>query len=132
KAEEVNGAWDALCRAIQNRAKILTKVHQVHQFGHDVDELICWMQEKEVAVDTDDYGYDLTGVQTLLSQHEGIERDLQAIKKEMEQVTKLGQHVSQIHPPVQKNVSKRLEEVTKSWGNLVQKSQQRRERLNQA
>ncbi|XP_077320667.1 spectrin beta chain, non-erythrocytic 5 isoform X3 [Lithobates pipiens] len=132
KAEEVNRAWDALCRAIQNRAKTLAKAHQVHQFDHDVDELICWMQEKEVAVNTDDYGFDLPGVQTLLSQHGGIERDLQAIKKEVEQVTNLGQHVSQIHPPVQKNVSKRLEEVTKSWENLVQKSQERRERLNQA
>ncbi|KAM5130020.1 spectrin beta chain, non-erythrocytic 5 [Mantella aurantiaca] len=132
KSEEVNSAWDALCRAIQNRAKTLTKAHQVHQFYHDVDELMSWMQEKEVAVNTDDYGYDLPAVQTLLSQHEGIERDLQAIKKEMEQVTKLGQHVSQIHPPVQKKVSERLQEVTKSWGNLVQKSQERRERLNQA
>ncbi|XP_072283741.1 spectrin beta chain, non-erythrocytic 5 [Pyxicephalus adspersus] len=132
KAEEVNSTWDAVCREIQNRAKTLTKAHQVHQFHHDVDELICWMQEKEVAVNTDDYGYDLTGVQTLVSQHEGIERDLQAIKKEMERVTKLGHHVSQIHPPVQKNVSNRLEEMTKFWGNLVQKSQERRERLNQA
>ncbi|XP_068110413.1 spectrin beta chain, non-erythrocytic 5 isoform X2 [Hyperolius riggenbachi] len=132
KTEEVNSTWDVLCRAIQNRAKILTTAHQVHQFDHDVDELMGWIQEKEVTVDTDDYGYDLPGVQTLLSQHEGFERDLAAIKKGMEQVIKLGQHVSQIHPPVQKNVTQRLEEVAQHWGKLLNKSQERKERLKQA
>lgn len=31
------------------------------------------MQEKEAVVDIEDYGYDLPGVQTLLSQLEGVE-----------------------------------------------------------
>ncbi|XP_056401829.1 spectrin beta chain, non-erythrocytic 5 isoform X2 [Hyla sarda] len=132
KIEEVNSTWDALCRSIENRAKILGKAHQVHQFDHDVDELLSWIQEKEVTVNTDDYGYDLAGVQTLLSQHEGFERDLAAIKKEMEQVIKQGQYVSQLHPPVQKNVAERLEDVSRSWGSLIMKSHERKEKLTQA
>ncbi|XP_073494936.1 spectrin beta chain, non-erythrocytic 5 isoform X1 [Phyllobates terribilis] len=132
KAEEVNRTWDVLCQSIENRAKILAKAEQVHQFDHEVDELLCWIQEKEVTVNTDDYGYDLMGVQTLLSQHEGFERDLAAIKKEMEQVIKQGQAVSQLHPPVQKKVAERLEDVAKSWGNLITKSQERKEKLTQA
>ncbi|KAM9294405.1 spectrin beta chain, non-erythrocytic 5 [Gastrophryne carolinensis] len=132
KTAEVHSTWDALCRAIQRRAKIITTAHQVHQFDHTVDELMSWIKEKELIVNTDDYGYDLPGVQTLLGQHEGFERDLAAIKMEMEQVKKLGQHISQIHPPVQKNVAERLEDVSKYWGNLVKKSQERSERLHQA
>lgn len=38
-----------------------------------MDEVKCWMQEKEAVVDIEDYGYDLPGVQTLLSQLEGVE-----------------------------------------------------------
>lgn len=38
-----------------------------------MDDLKGWMQEKEAVVTRDDYGYDLLGVQTLLSQHEGVE-----------------------------------------------------------
>ncbi|XP_069806664.1 spectrin beta chain, non-erythrocytic 5 isoform X2 [Dendropsophus ebraccatus] len=132
KTREVNSTWDALCRAIENRAEVLGKAHQVHQFDHDVDELLSWIQEKEVTVNTDDYGYDLAGVQTLLSQHEGFERDLAAIKKEMEQVIKQGQYVSQLHPPVQKNVAERLEDVGRSWGSLLTRSQERKEKLTQA
>ncbi|XP_075049076.1 spectrin beta chain, non-erythrocytic 5 [Mixophyes fleayi] len=132
KTEAVNNTWEALCRSIQNRAKVLTTAHQVHQFDHEVDELLSWIQEKEVIVNTDDYGYDLSGVQTLLSQHEGFERDLEAIKKEMERVIKLGQYISQIHPPVQKNVAERLEEVGQNWGSLIKKSNERKEKLKKA
>ncbi|KAM3918253.1 spectrin beta chain, non-erythrocytic 5 [Leptodactylus fuscus] len=132
KTEEVHSTWEVVCRAIENRAKLLGKAHQVHHFDHEVDELLSWIQEKEVTVDTDDYGYDLLGVQTLLSQHEVFERDLVAIKKEMENVIKLGQYVSQLHPPVQKNVAESLEDVAKSWGNLITKSQERKEKLTQA
>ncbi|XP_040268693.1 spectrin beta chain, non-erythrocytic 5 [Bufo bufo] len=132
KTDEVNSTWEALCRSIENRAKILGKAHQVHQFDHEVDELIAWMQEKEVTVNTDDYGYDLSGVQSLLSQHEGFERDLAAIKKEMEQVIKQGHYLSQLHPPVQKNVAERLEDVSRKWGSLISRSQERKEKLSQA
>ncbi|XP_071971772.1 spectrin beta chain, non-erythrocytic 5 isoform X1 [Engystomops pustulosus] len=132
KTEEVHRTWDALCRSIENRAKILGKAHQVHHFDHEVDELLSWIQEKEVMMNTDDYGYDLLGVQALLSQHEGFERDLAAIKKEMEKVIKLGQYVSQLHPPVQKNVAERLEDVAKSWGSLIAQSQDRKEKLTEA
>lgn len=51
----------------------LRAAQQVHQYDHDVDEVKGWMQEKEAVVDIDDYGYDLPGVQTLLSQLEGVE-----------------------------------------------------------
>ncbi|KAM4689983.1 spectrin beta chain, non-erythrocytic 5 [Rhinophrynus dorsalis] len=132
KTEEVKSTWDGLCSSIQKRAKILATAHQVHQFDHEVDELMSWMQEKEVAVNTDDYGYDLQAVQTLLSQHEGFERDLAAIKKEVERIIKMGQYICQLHPPVQKNVAERLDEVVKSWGRLYHKSQDRKEKLSQA
>ncbi|KAG9481361.1 hypothetical protein GDO78_010547 [Eleutherodactylus coqui] len=96
--------------------KILSTAYQVHQFDHEVDELLSWIQEKEVTVKTDDYGYDLSGMQTLLSQHGSFE----------------GQYVSQLHPPVQKNVAERLEDVARSWETLITKSQERKEKLTQA
>ncbi|KAM8921263.1 spectrin beta chain, non-erythrocytic 5 [Pelodytes ibericus] len=132
KTEAVNNTWDELCRAIENRAKILTTAHQVHQFDHEVDELLSWIQEKEMTANTDDYGYDLPGVQTLLSQHEGFERDLAAIRKEVERTIKMGQYICQLHPPVQANVAERLEEVAQNWGSLYLKYQERKEKLSQA
>ncbi|OCT68556.1 spectrin beta chain, non-erythrocytic 5 [Xenopus laevis] len=132
RTEEVKTAWDDLCSAIQHRAKVLATAHQVHEFDHEVDELMSWIQEKGVAVNSDDYGYDLPGVQALLNQHEVFEGDLAAIKKEVERTMTRGQFISQLHPPVQKNVAERLADVNQSWGNLYRKSQDRKEKLSQA
>lgn len=51
----------------------LRAAREVHQYDRDVDDLKGWIQEKEAVVDREEYGYDLSGVQTLLSQHERLE-----------------------------------------------------------
>ncbi|XP_029453305.1 spectrin beta chain, non-erythrocytic 5 [Rhinatrema bivittatum] len=132
QVDEVTTMWDSLSQAIQRRAEKLAIAHQVHKFDHNVAKLRSWMQEKEAVADTDDYGYDLLGLQTLLSQHEGLERDLAAIRKEMEQISKEAQYLSQLYPPVQKNIAERLQEAEEAWGNLWKKSHERKERLSQA
>uniref|UniRef100_A0A8C3QRB7 Calponin-homology (CH) domain-containing protein n=1 Tax=Cyanoderma ruficeps TaxID=181631 RepID=A0A8C3QRB7_9PASS len=71
RTKQINEMWETLCNAIQLRTENLQAAHQVHQYDHDVDEVKGWMQEKEAVVDIDDYGYDLSGVQTLLSHLEG-------------------------------------------------------------
>ncbi|XP_030069558.1 spectrin beta chain, non-erythrocytic 5 [Microcaecilia unicolor] len=132
QVDEVNTMWDSLSQAIQCRGENLAVAHQVHKFDHNVDNLKSWMQEKEVVVDTDDCTYDLLGVQTLLSQHERLERDLAAIRKEVEQISKDAQYLNQLYPPAQKNIAERLQEVEEAWANLHRKTQERKERLSQA
>ncbi|XP_069494913.1 spectrin beta chain, non-erythrocytic 5 isoform X2 [Ambystoma mexicanum] len=132
KTEELNARWAHLCQTINHRGENLEAAHNVHQFDHDVDELRSWMQEKEAVLDTDEYGYDLPGVQTLLSQHEGLERGLVAIKKEVERVHREAQRISHEYPQVKNNVAERLEEVTECWQKLHRKCQERRKRLHQA
>ncbi|KAE8587142.1 hypothetical protein XENTR_v10021875, partial [Xenopus tropicalis] len=138
RTEEVKTAWDDLCSAIQHRAKVLATAHQVHEFDHEVDELMSWIQEKGVAVNSDDYGYDLPGVQALLSQHEVFEVNEGTISGPME---RYGIYCGNawdlrftkgLHPPVQKNVAERLHDVSQSWGALYRKSQDRKEKLSQA
>lgn len=46
----------------------------------DVDETISWIKEKEQLMASDDFGRDLASVQALLRKHEGLERDLAALK----------------------------------------------------
>ncbi|XP_078515770.1 spectrin beta chain, non-erythrocytic 5 isoform X2 [Lissotriton helveticus] len=132
RTNELNAIWEHLCKTINQRGENLEAAHNVHQFDHDVDELRSWMQEKEAVADSDEYGYDLPGVQTLLSQHEGLERDLAAIKKEVERVHREAQRVSQEYPQVKENVAERLIEVKECWEKLFKKCQERKERLGQA
>uniref|UniRef100_A0A8C3ND41 Uncharacterized protein n=1 Tax=Geospiza parvula TaxID=87175 RepID=A0A8C3ND41_GEOPR len=71
RTKQINETWEKLCNAIDIRTENLRAARQVHQYDHDVDEVKGWMQEKEAVVDIEDYGYDLPGVQTLLSHLEG-------------------------------------------------------------
>ncbi|NWW90294.1 SPTN5 protein, partial [Rhynochetos jubatus] len=132
RTKQINAKWEILCHAIQARTENLQAARQVHQYDHDVDEVKGWMQEKEAVVDIEDYGYDLPGVQTLLSQLEGVERDLGAITKELERIRGEAWHLSRIYPQVKENIMERLTDVDECWGNLDKKFLERKARLSQA
>ena len=51
----------------------------MQRFHRDVDETRDWIQEKDDALDSDDFGRDLRSVQALQRKHEGVERDLAAL-----------------------------------------------------
>ncbi|XP_010223508.1 PREDICTED: spectrin beta chain, non-erythrocytic 5-like, partial [Tinamus guttatus] len=132
RTKEINEMWEKLRHAIQARTENLRAAQQVHRYDHDVDEVKGWMQEKEAVVDIEDYGYDLPGVQTLLSQLEGVERDLGAIMKELERIRGEAWHLSRTYPQVKENIMERLTDVDECWGNLGQKFLERKARLSQA
>ena len=50
-------------------------------FLRAADETKSWMNEKDTALLSDDYGRDLASVQTLQRKHEGLERDLAALEE---------------------------------------------------
>ncbi|NXK06704.1 SPTN5 protein, partial [Herpetotheres cachinnans] len=132
RTKQINEMWEKLCHDIQTRTENLRAARQVHRYDHDVDEVKGWMQEKETVVDIEDYGYDLPGVQTLLSQLEGVERDLGAIMKELERIRGEAWHLSRTYPQVKENIMERLTDAEECWENLDKKFLERKARLSQA
>ncbi|XP_061467332.1 spectrin beta chain, non-erythrocytic 5 [Rhineura floridana] len=132
KTQQVNDTWKNLHQAIQIRAENLRAAHQVHQYDRDVDDLKGWIQEKEAVVGREDYGYDLAGVQTLLSQHEGVERELAAIAKELERVRGEAWHLGRLYPHPRDNMMNRLAEVDECWEELDRKCVEKKQKLQQA
>ena len=49
----------------------------------DADDTKVWIDEKDVALSSQDYGYDLASVQALKRKHEAIERDLTALEEKV-------------------------------------------------
>ncbi|XP_013913266.1 PREDICTED: spectrin beta chain, non-erythrocytic 5-like [Thamnophis sirtalis] len=132
KTEDIHVRWDKLQQAVQTRAENLRAAHQVHQYDRDVDDLKGWMQEKDAVVTRGDYGYDLLGVQTLLSQHEGVERELAAIAKELEGVRGEAWRLGRLYPLPRENMMNRLSEVDECWEKLDKKCVERKLKLQQA
>ncbi|XP_056155203.1 spectrin alpha chain, non-erythrocytic 1-like [Lampris incognitus] len=58
---------------------MLGSAHEVQRFHRDADETKEWIEEKNQALNTDNYGHDLASVQALQCKHEGFERGLAAL-----------------------------------------------------
>ncbi|XP_044022541.1 spectrin beta chain, non-erythrocytic 5 isoform X2 [Siniperca chuatsi] len=122
--------WDDLNSSIRTREQSLQSAREIHQFNHDVDELKGWMAEKEAVLDSEDQ--DLHSIQTLLRQHEALERDLVLISEEVTRSREEGRALSRRQPQARPAVAQRLEELEACWTSIQDKASQRRARLGQA
>ncbi|KAL8169451.1 UNVERIFIED_CONTAM: hypothetical protein K2H54_049354 [Gekko kuhli] len=132
KVQLVNNTWERLYQATQTRAENLRAAREVHQYDRDVDDLKGWIQEKEAVVDREEYGYDLSGVQTLLSQHERLERELIAIAKELERIQGEAWRLGGLYPHPRDNMMTRFSEIDECWEKLNKRSSERKQKLLQA
>ncbi|XP_035850836.1 spectrin beta chain, non-erythrocytic 5 [Sander lucioperca] len=128
--------WDELNSSIRTREQNLQSAREVHQFDHDVDELKGWMAEKEAVLDSEDqdqdHDHDLHSIQTLLRQHEALERELVLISEEVTRSREEGRALIGRQPRARAAVSQRLEELQACWASVQDKASQRRARLGQA
>ncbi|KAM7376448.1 hypothetical protein PAMP_006181 [Pampus punctatissimus] len=124
--------WDDLNSTIRTREQNLQLAREVHQFHHDVDELKGWIAEKEAVLDSEDQDHDLQSIQTLLRQHEALERDLVLISEEVTKTREESRALSRRQPQARHAVTQWLEELEACWTTIQDKASQRRARLNQA
>ena len=59
----------------------------MHVFDRNADETIAWIMEKDALIASQDYGHDLETIQWLVKRHQGFERDLAAVKEQVEYLT---------------------------------------------
>ncbi|XP_029973399.1 spectrin beta chain, non-erythrocytic 5 [Salarias fasciatus] len=130
--EALSRLWEQLEASVRTRQQVLHSAREVHQFHHDVDELKGWMAEKEAVLESEDQGHDLHSIQTLLKQHEALERDLVLISEEVTRSGEQGRALSRRQPEARDSVSRRLEELQSCWTSVQDKASERRLRLGQA
>ncbi|XP_053700420.1 spectrin beta chain, non-erythrocytic 5 [Synchiropus splendidus] len=122
--------WNQLHSAIRSREEKLQSAKQLQQFHHDVVELKGWMSEKDLILDSEDR--DLQSVQTLLQQHQTVERDLELISQEVTKVREAGRTLTSTQPQTTPAVAERLEELEGHWTKIQDKTGRRRDWLDQA
>ena len=76
--------WAQLQDQIKIRTKRLASAAEIHRFNRDLNELIARIQEKDASLSMEDLGRDMASVQGLQRKHEGHERDLLAVKQQVE------------------------------------------------
>ncbi|XP_037069817.1 spectrin beta chain, non-erythrocytic 1-like [Pollicipes pollicipes] len=132
RAADLRQMWDDLRELTQARQEALLGAKQVHVFDRDADETIGWIAEKEAALSTDDYGHDLDSIQALVRRHQGFERDLAAVKEQVEQVVAEAKRLAAQFPDARDHISVKHEDTVQAWNDLLDKSAQRKDKLEQA
>ncbi len=129
QVDDLNQKWTHLQEVTSERAQQLGSAHEVQRFHRDVDETKDWIQEKDDALNNDDYGHDLRSVQTLQRKHEGLERDLAALGDKIKQLDETARRLMQTHPESADQTYEKQREINEEWTQLTAKANARKEKL---
>ncbi|KAG1650604.1 Spectrin beta chain, non-erythrocytic 5 [Nymphon striatum] len=132
KCRETEATWEELKEATHNRQEALAGAKQVHVFDRNADETIDWIQEKETVLSSEDYGHDLESIQIMIRKHDGFERDLAAVKKQVDCVIEEAEQLASIFPGSRDHISVKHGDTVAAWNQLLDNSARRSEKLNQA
>nr|XP_054593033.1 spectrin alpha chain, non-erythrocytic 1-like [Nothobranchius furzeri] len=127
--KELNNRWRSLQQLAEDRSNMLGSAHEVQRFHRDVDETKEWIEEKNQALNTDNYGHDLASVQALQLKHEGFERDLAALGDKVKSLGETAERLIQSHPEAVDDIQEKCTELNTAWSSLVGRADQRKEKL---
>ncbi|OQV13288.1 Spectrin alpha chain [Hypsibius exemplaris] len=96
----------------------------------DADEALAWIGEKELPVQSEDFGKDLPSVQGLQRKHDAIERDLIALQEKVASLSNEAQRMRSLHPHHASQIDEKLEELARRWEALRSKATYRKQRLD--
>jgi spectrin beta len=135
KMKYVLMAWNELKDMAQSRQDALNGAKQVHTFDRSADETIAWIHEKDSSTALDENNSpddDLQSIQTMIRSHEGFERDLAAVREQVEALLEEAKRLATLFPDASEHIYAKNDQVRESWNDLLHKSAQRRNHLLQA
>jgi spectrin alpha len=127
--ETLNQHWEDLAQLVEKKERNLHAVHQVQRFVRAADETKSWINEKDTALLSDDYGRDLASVQALQRKHEGLERDLAALEDKVDLLKKEAAQMTGAQPSAARTIREKEREVTEAWASLKSRSEARKTKL---
>uniref|UniRef100_A0A8C5BJI1 Spectrin alpha, non-erythrocytic 1 n=1 Tax=Gadus morhua TaxID=8049 RepID=A0A8C5BJI1_GADMO len=129
QSQELNNRWRSLQQLAEDRSNMLGSAHEVQRFHRDADETKEWIEEKNQALNTDNYGHDLASVQALQRKHEGFERDLAALGDKVNSLGETAERLIQSHPEAVDDIQEKCTELNTAWSSLVGRADQRKDKL---
>lgn len=132
KRDETKQLWDELRDLLTARQDALAGAKQVHVYDRTADETISWINEKIGDILSEDYGQDVETINALVRKHEGFETEIAAVKEHVEAVQGEAMKLVETFPDARDHIEVKKEEAIEAWSELVEKSQQRKEKLAQA
>ncbi|PNI69024.1 SPTAN1 isoform 12 [Pan troglodytes] len=133
KMKGLNGKVSDLEKAAAQRKAKLDENSAFLQFNWKADVVESWIGEKENSLKTDDYGRDLSSVQTLLTKQETFDAGLQAFQQEgIANITALKDQLLAAKHVQSKAIEARHASLMKRWSQLLANSAARKKKLLEA
>ncbi|XP_073681227.1 spectrin alpha chain, non-erythrocytic 1-like [Garra rufa] len=133
KMKALRGKVTELERAAAQRKSKLDENSAFLQFNWKADVVESWIGEKENSLKTDDYGRDLSSVQTLLTKQETFDAGLQAFQQEgITNITALKDQLLAAKHVQSKAIEARHATLMKRWNQLLSNSAARKKKLLEA
>lgn len=130
RCEGLKAKLEVLRNAANKRRSQLTDNSAFLQFMWKTDVVESWIKDKESIVRSDDYGRDLSSVQTLLTKQEAFDAGLQAFEKEgIQSISALRDQLVEAKHDQTDAINKRLNFVLQRWEALKKGSSARRDQL---
>uniref|UniRef100_A0A6G1SQG5 Spectrin beta chain n=1 Tax=Aceria tosichella TaxID=561515 RepID=A0A6G1SQG5_9ACAR len=128
RINQVEAEWDRLKELQAIRTNRLNEAIDFHQFFTDADDVDAWMLDTFRLVTSKDVGVDEVNADSLLRKHDKIHKDLEAyrdvINNLRQQTERLGEN-DRSSP----QVAERLTSIEKRYAELLDLSNQRKQRL---
>ncbi|XP_077865919.1 spectrin alpha chain, non-erythrocytic 1-like [Saccoglossus kowalevskii] len=127
---DLNSRWTELEQRTEERSTSLGSAHEVQRFFRDADETKDWINEKDNALNTDNYGHDLHSVQALQRKHQGLERDLAALGDKVHQLDEMADRLTHSHPEAADSVIEKRKDIDDAFVNLKKRAAARKAKLD--
>ncbi|XP_075691230.1 spectrin alpha chain, non-erythrocytic 1 isoform X3 [Rhinoderma darwinii] len=133
KMQGLRGKVSELEKAAAQRKAKLDENSAFLQFNWKADVVESWIGEKENSLKTDDYGRDLSSVQTLLTKQETFDAGLQAFQQEgITNITALKDQLLAAKHVQSRAIETRHASLMKRWNQLLDNSAARKKKLLEA
>ncbi|CAG2257396.1 SPTA [Mytilus edulis] len=115
----LNTRWANLQTVTAERAQSLGSAQEVQRFHRDVDETKDWIDEKDFALNNDNFGHDLASVQALQRKHDALERDLSALGEKVRDLDESAKRLMQTHPEQAEQIYEHQRQINEQWNTLT-------------
>ncbi|KAK6196167.1 hypothetical protein SNE40_001445 [Patella caerulea] len=126
---QLNQRWVTLQQVSAERAQTLGSAFEVQRYHREVDETKDWIDEKDQALNNDNYGHDLASVQALQRKHDAMERDLAALGEKVIDLDEMSKRLMQTHPDQAETIHEHQTEINVQWNALTAKADNRKAKL---
>ncbi|KAK3092932.1 hypothetical protein FSP39_009051 [Pinctada imbricata] len=143
RQKDINDRWNRLMKLKMDKEKNLQGASSIELFQSTCDELADWIKEKDNALDLDEYGKDVKGIEALQRKHasvafdeftfefQNLQRELVPVEEKMNRMNFLADsRVRSAYPDEKNYVDQRQKELQDLWDSLKNKADEKKKRLD--